>query len=129
MMTEFINYRAMVARKANPAIGCNTCKNDEPITGCRLDVASICVYIGFSHYVKGDVKLHLCERCGKDLVRERVGGICIIPPDPHISFWCLSCDDYPIIEGKIHSRKELSSTDRKYWLDKANELKKTQNNT
>jgi hypothetical protein len=120
-MAEFINHRAMIARAANPTIGCNTCKNNDTMTGCRLQEASICVYMGFSHYEKGDWKLIHCERCGKNLVRERIGGLSIVPPDPCISFWCLNCDDYPIVDGKKLSRKELSSEDRKYWLDKANE--------
>lgn len=117
-MAEFINYMAMAAREADPSRGCNTCKNNSPVTGCGLSVASICVYQGFSHYEKGDGKLLHCERCGKDFVHEFISGIYGIPPDPHISFWCPICDDYPVVAGNEVSRKELSSTDRKYWLDK-----------
>lgn len=39
-------------------------------------------------------------------------------PDPHISFWRLECDDYPIVDNKILSRKELRNGDKKYRIDK-----------
>jgi hypothetical protein len=99
---------------------CNTCKNDEEITGCKLKgIGGLCVSQGFSHYKKDETKkLIHCERCNKNSVREYIGGLMIIPPNPHIAFWCLECDDYPIVNSNILSKKELSKEDKEYWFNK-----------
>jgi len=102
---------------------CNTCKNDSVLNGCVLrEKGCVCVNKNFMYYEKDETKKLLkCERCGNFSVREYVGGQMYIPFNPHISFWCSVCDDYPMIHNKSLSQKELSLQGKNYWTKKLEE--------
>lgn len=87
---------------------CDTCKNNSMLNRCILNEKSgMCAKMNFMYYENDETKKLLkCERCDTYSVREYVGGQMSNLPNLHISLWCLKCDDYPIVDGKILSKKE-----------------------
>lgn len=91
---------------------CNTCLENDDVTGCKLSNSSLCVYNGFSNWRMGK-RLFFCERCKTNSVVIQMAGHHLVPQEPRISVWCLKCDDYPIVEGEIYSGHKVEGIEFK----------------